>query len=178
MILLHYYKTFEFWLLRKIWLIRFWKIWLWTHIKYGLFWNPEKIIIWNYVYIWENCNLWWLWGIEILNWTIIWPNVVIRSSNHDYKSWDYIPYWPWSELKMVHIWENCWIWDSVQITPWCQIGEWCIIWMGSVIAGKIEPYSIVVWNPWKVIKMRDIEIYKKLKKNWKIYLKYKNLWKI
>lgn len=178
MILLNLYKRFEFWILRKIWLIKFKNVWIWTIIKYWLFWNPENIDFWNYIYIWENSNLWWLWWIKISSWTIIWPNITIRSSNHDYKTWDFLPYWPNIEIKPVFIWENCWIWDWVNITPWTKIWEWCIIWMWSVVSWDIPDFSIVVWNPWKIIKNRDMEQYNKLKSEWKIYLMYKKLWKI
>lgn len=178
MILVNYYKIFEFWIFRKIWLIKFWSIWNKTIVKYWLFWDAKNINIWNYVYIWENCNLWALWWIDIWDWTIIWPNVIIRSSNHNYKTWDYIPYWPKSELKKVEIWENCWIWDNVLITPGTMIWEWSIIWMGAVVSWNIPKYSIVVWNPWNVIKNRNEELYENLKKEWKIYLKSKLEWKI
>jgi len=178
MILLNLYKRFEFWLLRKIKLIKFWKIWKGCIIKYWLFGNSENIYFWDYIYIWENCNFWWLGWIIIWSWTIIWPNVIIRSSNHNYKIGEYIPYSWKSELKKVFIWENCWIWDSVLITPWTKVWEWSIIWMWSVISWNIPPFSVVVWNPWKVIKTRDINEYNKLSKEWKIYLKYKQKWKI
>lgn len=178
MILINYYKAFEFWLLRKIWFIKFWKLWEKVVIKYWLFWNPENINIWKYVYIWENCNFWALGWINIWNWTIIWPNVVVRSSNHNYKLSDYIPYSPKAELKEVEIWENCWIWDNVLITPWTKIWEGSIIWMWAVVSWNIPDFSIVVWNPCKIIKTRNIDIYNKLKNEWKIYMKYKLIWKI
>jgi len=176
--LLYLYNKIEFWILRKLNLIKFKKVWEKSIIKWWLYWDTYNIEIWNYVYIWENAQFWWFWWIKISDWTIIWPNVIIRSSNHDYKSWDFLPYWPWSEKREVVIWENCWIWDSVLITPWTNIWEWSIIWMWAVVSWKIPDYSIVVWNPWKVIKTRNIEEYKKLKKEGKIYLKYKLLWKI
>jgi len=178
MIVINLYKRLEFWILLKIWLIRFQKLWKNSIVKYGLFWNPERIIIEEYVYIWENCNFWGLGWITIASGTICWPNIIIRSSNHNYKSWDYLPYGPWVESRPVKVWKNCWIWDSVLIAPWTQIWEWVIIWMWSVVSWEIPAYSIEVWNPWKVIKTRDIDIYNTLKEEDKIYIKNKILWNI
>lgn len=178
MIFINLYKKFEFWVLSRLGFIKFWRIWEKTIIKYWVYWDCKNINIWDYVYIWEEANFWALWGIDIWSWTIVWPNVIIRSSNHDYKIWDYLPYSPEAELRKVIIWENCWIWDSVKICPWTSIWEGCIIWMGAVISWKIPNYSIVVWNPGKVIKTRNIEKYKELKSKWKIYLKNKIEWKI
>lgn len=172
MILLHYYNLIEFWILRKTWLLRFWNIWEKTIIKYWLYWDAKNIDIWDYCYIWENCHFWAMWGIEIWSWTIIASNVIIRTSNHDYKTWDYIPFWPKNELKKVCIWENCWIWANVLIAPWTQIWEWSIIWFGAVVSWNIPAGSIVVWNPWKVIKMRDMQMYDTCKNEWKIYYKH------
>ena len=178
MILINLYKRFEFWFLKKIWLIKFKKIWKKSIVKWWLYWWLHNIEIWKYVYIWENIQCWWLGWLKIWDWTIIWPNVIIRTTNHDYKSWDFIPYWPWIDSREVIIWKNSWIWDNVLITPWTQVWEWCIIWMWAVISWNIEDFSIIVWNPWKVIKKRNIEEYFKNKENNKVYLKYKLEWKI
>lgn len=172
MVLLHFYKIFEFWFLRKLGFIKFWLIWKNSIIKYWLFWNSINILIWKYVYIWENCNFWALWWIEIWDWTIIAPNVIIRTSNHDYKSWDYLPFWPWIENKKVFIWKNCWIWANVLIAPWTIINDWCIIWFWTVVSWNIPKCSIVIWNPCKIIKNRDQFIYEKLVLDDKIYYKH------
>jgi len=178
MILINLYKRFEFWILIKLWLIKFKKVWRQSIIKWGLYWWTFNIEIWDYVYIWENAQFWWLWWLLIWDWTIIWPNVIIRTTNHDYKTWDFLPYWHWFDSRKVIIWENCWIWDSVLITPWTIIWEWCIIGMWAVVSWEIEPFSIIVGNPWRIVKKRNIKQYKKLKKENKIYLKYKLEWKI
>ncbi len=177
MILLEIYKKIEFFILRKLWYIRFWSIGKWSIIKYWLYGDAKHIDIWEYVYVWENASIWWLWWVTIWSGTIIWPNVTIRSSNHDYKKADFIPYGPWVEKKTVSIGENCWIWDNVNIVPGAQIGEWSIVWMWSVVSWTIENYSIVVWNPAKIAWKRDIEKYCTAKNNSQIYLKYKQQWK-
>ncbi len=178
MYLINLYCRLEFYILRKIWFYKFKKEWKSVILKFGLIGGSNNIEIWDYVYIWDNFNLWWEWGLKIWNNTIIWPNVKIRSTNHDFKSWDYLPYWPWIEKKEVNIWENCWIWDSVNIVPWTKIWYWSIIWMWSTIYGNIPPYSIVVNSSMSIIKNRNINEYKYLDENSKYYIKYKSKWKI
>lgn len=141
-------------------------------IKYGFYGSPENIEIGEYVYIGENCHFWAFWGIHIGKWSVIAPNVIIRTSNHDYKTGDYLPFWPWVEKKAVCIWENCWIGANVLIVPGSSIWEGSIIGFWSVVSWDIPPCSIVVGNPWKVIKMRDEKKYKELQSQEKIY--YKN----
>ena len=172
MYLFDLYCKIEFWILRKVWWIKFWSIWIKSQIKYWLYGDTKKIHIWDYVYIWENCNLWWMWWINIGNGSIIAPNVIIRSSNHDYKSWDYLPYWPWVDQREVIIWDNCWVWANVLITPGTQVWEGSIIGFWAVLSWIYPPFSIIVWNPGKVIKSRDIQVYERLKQEQKIYFKH------
>lgn len=178
MILLHYYKKIEFFLLRKIGFISFKEIGRDSIVKYGLYGDAGNISIGKYVYIGENAQFWGLGGISIGDGTIIGPNVTIRSSNHDYKSWDFLPYGPWVEKRPVCIGKNVWVGEKVCIAPGTNIGEWVIIGMWSVVSWDIEDFSIVVWNPAKIIKKRDKKIYNTLNHEKKIYLKYKLQWKI
>lgn len=166
-------KKIEWWFIQLLELKKFGNVWKWTKICFWIFSDEGNIYIWDYVYIGEGSIFHAAWWIKIWSWTIIWPNVLIRSSNHPYKNQNYIPYGFWIEKKEVQIWENCWIWEWVIIVPWANIWEWSIIWMWSVVAWNIPPMSIVVWNPWKVIKHRDEEMYMKSKKEWNIYLKHK-----
>jgi acetyltransferase-like isoleucine patch superfamily enzyme len=168
------YCKIEFWFLRKLRLKKFKKVWKNTCIKYWFYGDSTSIRIWNDVYIWESCHFWWAWGISIWEWSIIASWVIIRSSNHDYKTWDFIPFWPWIEKREVNIWANCWIWANVLITPGTQIWEWSIVWFWAVLSWKYPPCSIIVWNPWKVIKMRNEKNYEKLKMDKKIYWKHFN----
>lgn len=174
MILLEFYKRIEFSILRLLWFIKFWKIWKNSLIKYGSYWWTSNIIIWDYVYIGDNWAYWGEGWIYIWSWTIIWPKVTIRSRNHNYKNAKYLPYDQEVEDKPVYIGENCWIWDSVMIAPWTVLGEGSIVWMGSVISGKYEPHSLIVWNPWRKIKDLYTASYDKKKKDSLIYLKHKD----
>ncbi len=172
MYLFDLYCKLEFWILRKIWLKKFGNIWEKSIIKYWFYGDAWNINIWKYVYIWENCHFWGLGWIHIWDGSIIAANVIIRSSNHDYKTGDYIPYGPKQEKRPVIIWENCWVWANVLVAPWTQIWEWSIVGFGAVVSWKYPPYSVIVWNPGKVIKQRDSKVYDILKNEEKIYLKH------
>ena len=52
------------------------------------------------------------------------------------------------------IWNDVWIGQNVTILPWIHIGDWAIIWANSVVSKDVEPYTIVAWNPIKVIRKR------------------------
>ena len=58
------------------------------------------------------------------------------------------------------------IWQNIRILPWVHIWDWAIIWAKSVVSKNVEPYTIVAWNPIKIIRKRFddelIEILEKL----------------
>jgi acetyltransferase-like isoleucine patch superfamily enzyme len=121
-----------------------------------------KIKIDKYTNIsWPNTYLLWCYDYKIKIWKFcsIAPNVTIISSNwHDYNK---LTISPQSIFPIVEdiwwdviIWNDVWIWSNVVILPGVKIGNWVIIWAWSIITKNIEPYKIVVWNPWKVIKNR------------------------
>lgn len=172
--LIELYKRVEFSILRLLWIIKFWKIWEKSLIKYWAYWWAANIIVGDYVYIGDNWAYWGEWGINIGSGTIIWPKVTIRSRNHNYKNAKYIPYDEKVEDKPVTIGENCWIWDSVMIAPGTILWEGSIVWMGAVLSWSYEPRSLIVWNPWKKVKDLDHDSYELKKKECMIYLKHKD----
>jgi len=158
MILIELLKRIEFSILCMLWIIHFWSIWKKSLVKYWMFWWSKNINIWDYVYIWDNGSYWGEGWIKISNGTIIWPRVTIRSTNHNYKESEFLPYDKKVIKKPVIIGENCWIWDSVMIAPGTVIWEWSIVWMWSVLSGKYEAHSLIVWNPWKTVKNIRIQL--------------------
>ncbi|WP_345992284.1 acyltransferase [Chryseobacterium sp. Chry.R1] len=137
--------------------------------------HPKNIKIESYVYIGPNSFLSSYGKIHIKRGTIIGPNIIIHTANHNYindiKS---IPYDKELIVKDVTIEENVWIGDSVIILPGINIGEGSIIAAGSVVTKNIPKFSIVGGNPAKVIKERpNIDDYLKNKMEDNIYLKNK-----
>ena len=89
---------------------------------------------------------------------------LIITQNHNYDKADAIPYDDRYIYKDVVIDDFVWIGSRVMILPGTHIGEGAIIQGGSVVHGEIPPYAIAGGNPAKVFKYRDVEHFKKLKK--------------
>lgn len=115
----------------------------------------EGIInIGDYVLIAHNA---WIAGrgkIDIKNNTLIGPNVVVVSSNHDLSS-DSYPLMHAPEIPgIIEIGENCWIGANSTIVPDVRIGDGSIIAAGSVVTSNIPSNSVAAGNPARVIKER------------------------
>lgn len=104
--------------------------------------------------------------------SIIGPRLRVLTSNHNYMG-NLLPYDEKYIVKDVNIGENVWIGADVLIVPGVNIGEGAVIAAGSVVTKDIPKYAICGGNPATIIKYRDIDYYKKLKVDNKIYLKYK-----
>ena len=64
------------------------------------------------------------------------------------KEWE-LPY-KWDTV----IWNDVWIWYDATIMPGVKIWNGSIIGAKSVVTKDVEPYTVVWWNPAKVIKQR------------------------
>lgn len=100
--------------------------------------------------------------VEIGTGTILGPEVVIYSTNHNYKSSECLPFSRNDIFAKVVIGKNCWIGTRVIILPGVNIGDGSIIGAGAVVAKSCPPGSIVVGNPGKVVKTRDMDHYRNL----------------
>jgi len=167
-------KRLEFTFLLLLRIIKFKHIWKKSLVKYWTYTWSNHIYIWDYVYIWDNALFAGEWWINIWDWSILWPRVTIRSTNHNYKNSSLLPYDSKIIKKQVYIWKNCWIWDNVMISPWTHLWEWCIVWMWSVLSWIYESNCLIIWNPGKIIKELDKTQYTEKKKEGLIYLKHKN----
>ena len=96
-------------------------------------------------------------------------NVTIITSNHNYDSDDAIPYDKIRINKPVTILDFVWIGHGVIILPGVTIGEGAIIAAGSVVAKDIPDYAIAGGNPARVIKMRNVEKFLRLKEEKKFF---------
>jgi acetyltransferase-like isoleucine patch superfamily enzyme len=96
-------------------------------------------------------------------------NCSMITQIHNFDTGNAIPYDNTYILKNIIIEDNVWIGDSVIILGGTKIGEGAIIQAGSVVIKDIPKYSIAGGHPAKVFKYRDIEHYKKLKKEKKFH---------
>lgn len=95
-------------------------------------------------------------------------NCQILTSFHNYEG-DMIPYDKTYIDKNVIIGDNVWLGNNVIILGGVTIGEGAIIQAGSVVSKSIPSYSIAGGHPAVPFKQRDVEHYKKLKNENKIY---------
>ena len=89
--------------------------------------------------------------------------------SHDYDSGDRIPYGAAYTNKQVVIDDFVWIGSDVIISGNVHIGEGAIVAIGSVVVKDVPPMAIVGGNPAKIIKYRDEEHFKQLKKQGKFH---------
>lgn len=160
-----------------------WDIKIWKEVNIGennfFQW---KIEIWDYTYLntWNN-KISWCKDFKIKIWkfcSIAWNVSIINHNYHDYNKLTT------SDTKILHlynknnwwdiiIWNDVWIWANVVILPNVKIWNWAIIWAWTIVTKDVPKYSIFVWNPWKIIKLRfDEDIINKVESskwwNWEI----------
>lgn len=96
--------------------------------------------------------------VKILSNCVIGPNLYVSSFSHKFAksssqliiNQDKIP----SISKEVVINEDCFIGINVFIKPGVNIGRGCVIGANTNIITNLEPYSVVVGNPSKLLKKR------------------------
>lgn len=114
------------------------------------------IRIGEYSYINSGCVLYSGNGIDIGNNVLIGPNCSIVPVNHEFKNPnELIRLQGFQASKSgVVIEDDVWIGAGVTILDGAYIGKGAIIGANSLIMSKIEPFSICVGTPSKVIKHR------------------------
>lgn len=95
--------------------------------------------------------------------------LTIFSTNHNYKSNKFIPYDEITICKPVTIKDFVWFGSNITIVPGVTVGEGAVVGSGAVLTKDVPPYAVVGGNPAKIISMRDIELFEKLKKEGKYY---------
>jgi len=91
-------------------------------------------------------------------------DLLIITSNHNYKNATCLPYDNKHEDKLVAVERAVWIGDRVTILGGVTIGEGAIIQAGSVVVSDIPELGIAGGNPAKVFKYRDATHYTELAK--------------
>lgn len=93
--------------------------------------------------------------------------LTIFSTNHNYNSQMSIPYDDLDIIRPVFIKDFVWCGANVTIVPGVTIGEGVIIGSGTVVTKNVPDFAIIGGNPHKVLKYRDIELFKRLKEEGK-----------
>lgn len=93
-------------------------------------------------------------GIEIGDYVLIGPNVVISSGMHEYAKSRSPVALQKIVPKKITLEDGVWIGANVVVMPGVKIREGTIVGAGSVVTKSTEPYSVVAGVPAKKIKSR------------------------
>lgn len=124
--------------------------------------HRENLILGQWVYIGGKSRLMCEGGLEIGSYTRFGQEVLILTSNHNYKSEKLLPFDEIDFKQKVLIGKNCWIGARSLICPGVKIEEGAIVAAGSVVTKSVPKCAIVGGNPAKIISYRDIKLYDKL----------------
>ena len=133
----------------------------------------NSIVFKGYCYIGPESYWAAIGGIEIGDNVIFGPRTTLWTYNHNYNSKESIPYGGDDIFGKIVIEDNVWVGLGAVILPGVIIGEGAVIGAGSVVANDISSCSIVVGNPAKEVKKRNLTDYQELKNSDKRYLKLK-----
>jgi maltose O-acetyltransferase len=92
-------------------------------------------------------------GLVIGDRSIFGPYSMIHTANHEMDTASPIPDQGWVSGE-VSVGADCWIGMGVSILPGVTIGEGCVVGAAAVVVKDLEPWSIAVGNPAKVIRSR------------------------
>jgi acetyltransferase-like isoleucine patch superfamily enzyme len=94
--------------------------------------------------------------LEIGAYTITGPNVYIGDVDHNYKN-IYVPLilGGSTDNRSVIVEENCWLAMNSVVTGNLTVGRGSVIGANTVVHTSIPPFSVVVGNPGRVVKMFD-----------------------
>lgn len=105
--------------------------WIEIH-PWAYIWKWFFIDHWMWVVIWETAEIWE--NVLIYHQVTLWWTSLNSWKRHP-TIWDNVLIWAWAKL----FWPIN-IWDDSQI------------WWWSVVLKDVPTHSVVVWNPWRVIK--------------------------
>jgi len=108
-------------------------------------------------------------GVRIGRYVHVGINLVIYTSNHNFRSTKGIPYDDTVVNKPVSIGDFVWMGANVSIVPGVTIGEGAIVGMGAVVTKDVPECAIVGGNPAVIIGYRDREIFERLKAEGKFF---------
>ncbi|WP_434341256.1 acyltransferase [Motilimonas cestriensis] len=108
-------------------------------------------------------------GVSIGKYFHVGRGLTIFSSNHNWRSSEFLPYDSESILAPVVIGDGVWCGANVTITPGATIGDGVVIAAGSVVVGNIPAGKVYGGNPAKEIASRDIVLLNKLLSNNKFF---------
>ncbi len=106
----------------------------------------NQVILGDKVFVNHDLTIMAAGGVTIEDGVMIGPHATILTVNHDLKDLWII------KCKPVVIKKGAWIGANVTILPGVTIGEGAVVGSASVVTKDVEPHTIVVGNPARMIK--------------------------
>lgn len=100
-------------------------------------------------------TIWGQGGVSIGANCLLGPDVLIVSENHTYAATDVPIRLQMGRRASVNIGSDTWIGAGVKIMPGVQIGHGSVIGAGSVVTRDLDPFSVAVGVPARVIGNRN-----------------------
>lgn len=132
----------------------------------------QNIKIGRYCRIGKFCNLDGEGGLEIGDGTVLAPYVTLLSSSHNYDQVSMLPYDSADQCGSIKIGKGCWLGWGAMVSPGVSIGDGSVVGMGAVVTKDVAPGHIVVGNPAKSIKQRDLSFVEKAIEEENFYLRF------
>jgi len=101
-----------------------------------------------------QCVIFGMGEVEIGEYVMISPNVVITSVQHPHRDTSKPMYHQKRIYGKVVIEDDVYIGSSVVVTPGVTIGEGAVIGAGGVVTKDIEPYGIAIGIPARIVDSR------------------------
>lgn len=135
-----------------------------VHIGPGtLIESPHRMKIGDGVFLGRNCAIDATGGLQLGNYCALAAQTIILTLDHRYRDAQSLPYDDTRMLKPVVIGDCVWIGMRASILPGVTIGEGAIVGLGAVVAKDVPSGAIVVGNPARIVKYRDMAEYHSLK---------------
>lgn len=112
------------------------------------------------------------------SYSILGPEVVIMTAQHNYYDASMIPYDQAEILKPVVIGEAVWIGMRAIVLGGVTLGDGCVVGAGSVVVKSFQAGSIIAGNPAKIVRERDMDRFRMLARRGQYYLKLKKEMKL
>lgn len=114
--------------------------------------SPTQLIVGDNTWIGFNCTL--FGKIEIGSNVMLGPNVSIPGATHNHLRIDIPMSYQGLTVKGTRIGNDVWVGANTVILDGITIGEGAIVGAGAVVTKDVAPYSIVVGNPARTLRMR------------------------
>lgn len=118
--------------------------------------HPERIKLGNHVYMGPRCFINGQGRVEIGDGSILAPGVVILSSSHDCSDERLLPYSLDNVMAPVVVGRGVWIGWGALLLNGIHIGDGAVVGAGSVVTRDVAAGEIVVGNPARVVRQRDV----------------------